>query len=65
MLIITHFMKNTTAQGFFPKITRPTRPFGNSHKLIDNVFTNNLCKKHTSGILTHQISDNFMTFSIV
>ena len=59
------FYENTTSQGFFPKITRPTRSFGNSHKLIDNVFTNNLCKKHTSGILTHQISDHFMTFSIV
>ena len=49
----------------FPKITRPTRSYGSSHKLIDNVFTNNLCKRHTSGILTHQISDHFMTFSIV
>ena len=26
---------------------------------------NNLCKQHTAGILTHQISDLFMTFSIV
>ena len=59
------FYKNITAQGFFPKITRPTRSFGKSHKLIDNVLTNNLCKQHTSGILTHQISDHFMTFSIV
>ena len=59
------FYENTTAQGFFPKITRPTRSHGSSHKLIDNVFTNNLCKRHTSGILTHQISDHFMTFSIV
>ena len=59
------FYDNTTAQGFFPKITRPTRSFGNSHTLIDNVFTNNLCKRHTSGILTHQISDHFITFSIV
>ena len=59
------FYENTTAQGFFPKITRPTRSYGSSHKLIDNVFTNNLCKRHTSGILTHQISDHFMTFSIV
>ena len=33
--------------------------------MIDNVFTNNLCKQHTSGILTHQISDHFITFSIV
>ena len=59
------FYENITAQGFFPKITRPTRSFGNSHKLIDNVLTNNLCKQHTSGILTHQISDHFMSFSIV
>ena len=50
----THYnacYENITAQGFFPKITRPTRSFGNSHKLIDNVLTNNLCKQHTSGIL--------------
>ena len=59
------FYDNTTPQGFFPKITRPTRSIGNSHTLIDNVFTNNLCKRHTSGILTHQISDHFITFSIV
>ena len=59
------FYKNITAQGFFPKITRPTRLFGNSHTLIKNVLTNNLCKQLTSGILTHQISDHFMTFSIV
>ena len=57
----------TTLQrkGFFPKITRPTRSVGNSHTLIDNVFTNNLCNRHTSGTLTHQISDYFITFSIV
>ena len=60
------FYDNTAAQGFFfPKITRPTRSIGNSHTLIDNVFTNNLCKRHTSGILAHQISDHFITFSII
>ena len=59
------FYDNTTPQGFFPKITRPTRSIGNSYTLIDNVFTNNLCKRHTSGILTHQISDHFITFIIV
>ena len=36
------FYENITAQGFFSKITRPTRSFGNSHTLIDNVFTTNL-----------------------
>ena len=59
------FYENTTAQGFFPKITSPTRSHGSSHKLIHNVFTNNLCKRHTFGILTHKISDHFMTFNIV
>ena len=59
------FYENITAQGFFPKITRPTRSFENSYTLIDNVLTNNLCKRHTSGIITHQISDHVMTFSIV
>ena len=40
------FYDNTTAQGFFPRITRLTRSVRNSHTLIDNVFTNNLCKRH-------------------
>ena len=34
------------------------------HSLIDNIFSNNLCT-HTSGILTHHISDHFMNFCIV
>ena len=59
--IITHFMKILPHKVFSQKITRPTRSHGSSHKLIDNVFTNNLCKRHTSGVLTHQISDHFMT----
>ena len=29
------------------------------------MLTHNLCKQHTSGIITHQISDHFMTFIIV
>ena len=64
----THYntlYENTTAQEFFHKIIRQTRSFGNSHKLIDNVFINNLCKRHTSGISTHQIFDYFITFNIV
>ena len=59
------FYENVTSQGFFPKISRPTRSFENSHSLIDNIFSNNLCKSHTSGILTHHISDYLMNFCIV
>ena len=59
------FYKNVTSQGYFPKISRPTRSFENSHSLIDNIFSNNLCKPHISGILTHDISGHFMNFRIV
>ena len=63
--IITHFMKILLHKVFFPKISKPTRSYGSFYKLIDNVFTNNLCKRLTSGILIHQISDHFITFSVV
>ena len=59
------FYENVTAQGFFPKLTKPTRSCENTHTLIDNVFTNNICKPHISGILTHHVSDHFMSFCIV
>ena len=59
------FYESVTAQGFFPKITRPTRSDKNSHTLIDNIFTNNLGKSHTSGIITTHISDHFMIFCIL
>ena len=59
------FYENVTAQGFFPKLTRPTRSFGNTHTLIDNVFTNNIGKPYISGILTHHVSDHFMSFCVV
>ena len=29
------------------------------------MFTNNICKPHISGILTHHVSDYFMSFCIV
>ena len=59
------FYENVKAQGFFTKLTRPTRSFGNTHTLIDNVFTNNIGKPHISGILTHHVSDHFMSFCVV
>ena len=59
------FFENVTSQGFYPKITRPTRISENSNTLIDNIFTNNLRNKHTSGILTSPIADHFMHFCIL
>ena len=59
------FYENMTSEGFFPKITRPTRSCNNFHSLINNILSNNLCKPHTSGNLTHHISDHFMNFCII
>ena len=59
------FYENITSQGFFPKLTRPTRSYDNTHTLINNVLTNNNCKPHISGILTYHVSDDFMSFCIV
>ena len=52
------FYENITAHGFFSKITRPTRSFGNSHTLIDNVFTTNLNSDLSAYILDIHISDH-------
>ena len=38
------FFENIRTLGFFPQITRPTRLFGESNTLIDNIFTNDFCK---------------------
>ena len=59
------FYENITSQGFFPKLTRLTRSYDNTHTLIDNVLTNNICKPHISGILTYHVSDHFMFFCVV
>ena len=59
------FYENITPQGFFPKLTRSTRSYENTHTFIDNVLTNNICKPYVSGILTYDLSDHFMSFSIV
>ena len=59
------FYENITSQGFFPKISRPTRLNQESHSLIDNILTNNLCTPHTSGIITSPISDHLLNFCIL
>lgn len=59
------FYEHTTAHGFFPKITRPTRITQNSHTLIDNLYTNNLTEPHVSGIITIPISDHLVNFTVI
>ena len=38
------FFENVTSQGFYPKITRPTRIRVNSNTLFDHIFTNSIGK---------------------
>ena len=49
----------------FPKITLPTRICESSSTLIDNIFTDNIDKVGTSGILLNQIFDHQMMFTWV
>ena len=58
------FFENVTSTGFFLQITMPTRLSDNSNALIDNIFTNNICKPHESGIVVTPISDHLMKFCI-
>ena len=59
------FFENITTLRFFPQITRPTRLSGESNTLIDNIFTNDICKPHLSGILVTPISDHLMQFCAI
>ena len=65
LLHCNRFFENITTLGFFPQITRPTRLSGESNTLIDNIFTNNFCKPHLSGILVTPISDHLMQFCTI
>ena len=48
------------AHGLFPKVTLPTRICESSSTLIDNIFTDNIDKVGTSGILLNLMSDHQM-----
>ena len=60
-----HFFNKLSSVGYMPLITKPTRITKCTAKLIDNIFANNLSRtEHSSGILLHDISDHFPTFTI-
>ena len=63
-LSITSFFENVTSTVVFFQITMPTRLSDNSNTLIDNIFTNNVCTPHESGILVTTIFDHLMQFCI-
>ena len=51
--------------GFFPKITLPTRISERSSSLIDNIFTNDSEEKETAGILLNHLSDHQIIFTYI
>ena len=59
------FFDNLITVGFFPKITLPTRFTEQSSTLIDNVFSNNLEERETSGIVLNHISDHQFFFTYI
>ena len=60
-----NYFDDVVSNGFFPKITLPTRLSDHSSTLIDNTFTNNMDETGTSGILLNNISDHQMIFTYV
>ena len=59
------FHDNIVAARFAPKITLPTRICYTTSTPIDNVYSNAIDKRHTSGILIRPISDHQMYFCIM
>ena len=53
-----NYFEELVTNGFFPKITLPTRIGERSSSLIDNIFTNDTEEKETAGILLNHLSDN-------
>ena len=53
------------SQGFIPRITLPTRISEQSITLIDNIYTNNIDERESSGSLLIQISDHQMIFTLI
>ena len=57
------YFDNIISYGFFPKITLLTRISDHSCTLIDNIFSNNIELRDTSGILMNKLSDHQMVFT--
>ena len=56
------FYELLCSYGLLPQIVHPTREFGDSSTIIDNIFTNNLSNSISSGNILTEISDNYSQF---
>ena len=59
------YFDEMVSQGFIPRITLPTRISEQSSTLMDNIYTNNIDERESSGILLNQISDHQMIFTLI
>ena len=61
------FLDMMYTHSLFPNVTKPTRIYGKSSMLIDNIFSNDLLgtTQTLSGILETDISDHYPVFHIV
>ena len=60
-----NYFEELVTNGFFPKITLPTRISERSSSLIDNIFTNDSEEKETAGILLNHLSDHQIIFTYI
>ena len=65
------FLEGFTSLGFYPLISLPTRLTDDNHDrpgtatLLDNIWTNNVCREVASGVVTVRISDHLPVFTFV
>ena len=62
---LNNYFEELVTNGFFPKITLPTRISERSSSLIDNIFTNDSEEKETAGILLNHLSDHQIIFTYI
>ena len=58
------YLDALVANGFLPKITKPTRITEHSATLIDHIYTNDLSTSYNSGIIITDLADHFGVFTI-
>ena len=61
-LLFKEYLDNIFALGLYPTITLPTRITDTTATFIDNVYSNHLTDKYSSGIILSDISDHYPYF---
>ena len=62
--ITDDFINHMYSMGLFPAITRPSRITAQSATLIDNIFTNDIERIKTSGLMICDITDHLPVFTL-